>query len=42
MYHEMGKVFKSFDTWSIYMLTSNENFETYFNWIVKFKMIKRQ
>jgi putative N6-adenine-specific DNA methylase len=27
MYKEMGNAFKSLDTWSIYMLTSNENFE---------------
>jgi putative N6-adenine-specific DNA methylase len=27
MYKEMGEAFKSLDTWSIYMLTSNENFE---------------
>ncbi|MED4453769.1 THUMP domain-containing class I SAM-dependent RNA methyltransferase [Metabacillus fastidiosus] len=28
MYREMGKAFEPLDTWSIYMLTSNENFET--------------
>lgn len=27
MYHEMGQAFLPLDTWSIYMLTSNENFE---------------
>ncbi|WP_114745361.1 THUMP domain-containing class I SAM-dependent RNA methyltransferase [Falsibacillus pallidus] len=27
MYREMGEAFKKLDTWSIYMLTSNENFE---------------
>ncbi|AXP48730.1 MULTISPECIES: THUMP domain-containing class I SAM-dependent RNA methyltransferase [Bacillus] len=27
MYKEMGKAFEPLDTWSVYMLTSNENFE---------------
>ncbi|MCY9376412.1 class I SAM-dependent RNA methyltransferase [Bacillus sp. T17B1] len=27
MYKEMGQAFKPLDTWSVYMLTSNENFE---------------
>lgn len=27
MYREMGKTFQVLDTWSVYMLTSNENFE---------------
>ncbi|MDF0727882.1 class I SAM-dependent RNA methyltransferase [Cytobacillus sp. S13-E01] len=27
MYKEMGKAFSKLDTWSVYMLTSNENFE---------------
>ncbi|WP_433742774.1 THUMP domain-containing class I SAM-dependent RNA methyltransferase [Falsibacillus pallidus] len=27
MYREMGEAFSKLDTWSIYMLTSNENFE---------------
>jgi putative N6-adenine-specific DNA methylase len=27
MYQEMGKAFEPFDTWSIYILTSNEQFE---------------
>jgi putative N6-adenine-specific DNA methylase len=27
MYREMGQAFAPYDTWSIYMLTSNENFE---------------
>lgn len=27
MYRQMGKVFSSLDTWSIYMITSNERFE---------------
>ncbi|RBW69461.1 THUMP domain-containing class I SAM-dependent RNA methyltransferase [Bacillus taeanensis] len=27
MYRQMGKTFQSLDTWSVYMLTSNENFE---------------
>lgn len=30
MYREMGKVFEPLETWSIYMLTSNENFESLF------------
>lgn len=30
MYQEMGQAFKELDTWSIYMLTSDEEFETYF------------
>ncbi|KYG25562.1 THUMP domain-containing class I SAM-dependent RNA methyltransferase [Alkalihalobacillus trypoxylicola] len=28
MYKEMGQAFSSYDTWSVYMLTSNESFET--------------
>lgn len=27
MYRDMGQVFAPYDTWSVYMLTSNENFE---------------
>ena len=27
MYREMGKAFSKLDTWSVYMLTSNESFE---------------
>ena len=27
MYKEMGRAFESLDTWSVYMLTSNEQFE---------------
>lgn len=27
LYRKMGKVFKKLDTWSIYVITSNENFE---------------
>ncbi|GIN60795.1 methyltransferase [Robertmurraya siralis] len=27
MYHEMGQAFAPYDTWSVYMLTANENFE---------------
>lgn len=27
MYREMGQAFAPYDTWSVYMLTSNENFE---------------
>ncbi|WP_137743157.1 THUMP domain-containing class I SAM-dependent RNA methyltransferase [Robertmurraya siralis] len=27
MYHEMGQAFVPYDTWSVYMLTANENFE---------------
>ena len=27
MYQEMGKAFEKLDTWSVYMLTSHENFE---------------
>jgi len=30
MYREMGQAFSNLDTWSIYMLTSEEEFETYF------------
>ncbi|MBS4190983.1 class I SAM-dependent RNA methyltransferase [Bacillus sp. FJAT-49705] len=30
MYEEMGKTFSSLDTWSIYILTSNEEFEKYY------------
>lgn len=30
MYREMGKVFTPLETWSIYMLTSNEDFESLF------------
>ncbi|WP_338470045.1 class I SAM-dependent RNA methyltransferase [Niallia sp. XMNu-256] len=30
MYNEMGKTFEPLDTWSIYMLTSDEEFETHF------------
>ncbi|WP_071395544.1 THUMP domain-containing class I SAM-dependent RNA methyltransferase [Bacillus tuaregi] len=30
MYQEMGQTFASLDTWSIYMLTSEEEFETYY------------
>lgn len=30
MYHEMGLALTPFDTWSIYILTSNENFENCF------------
>jgi putative N6-adenine-specific DNA methylase len=27
MYQEMGKAFEKLDTWSVYMMTSHENFE---------------
>jgi putative N6-adenine-specific DNA methylase len=30
MYKEMGQAFTKLDTWSIYMLTSNENFEQFY------------
>ncbi len=30
MYKEMGQAFAPLDTWSIYMLTSNENFEQFY------------
>ncbi len=30
LYQEMGSIFKSLDTWSFYVLTSNEKFETLF------------
>ena len=30
MYHEMGQAFADLDTWSIYMLTSDEEFETHY------------
>jgi putative N6-adenine-specific DNA methylase len=30
MYKEMGQAFAKLDTWSIYMLTSNENFEQFY------------
>lgn len=30
MYREMGQAFSSLDTWSIYMLTSDEQFETFY------------
>lgn len=30
MYKEMGQTFADLDTWSIYMLTSDEEFETYY------------
>jgi putative N6-adenine-specific DNA methylase len=30
MYREMGKAFSSLDTWSIYILTSNEQFEEFY------------
>lgn len=30
MYKEMGQAFAKLDTWSIYMLTSNEDFEQYY------------
>lgn len=30
MYREMGQAFADLDTWSIYMLTSEEEFETYY------------
>jgi putative N6-adenine-specific DNA methylase len=30
MYREMGQAFAGLDTWSIYMLTSEEEFETYY------------
>lgn len=30
MYHEMGQAFADLDTWSIYILTSEEEFETYY------------
>lgn len=30
MYREMGEVFKALDTWSVYILTSNENFEQFY------------
>ncbi|NRD80524.1 class I SAM-dependent RNA methyltransferase [Bacillus sp. BRMEA1] len=30
MYHEMGQAFSKLDTWSIYILTSNEDFEKFY------------
>lgn len=30
MYKEMGQAFAKLDTWSVYMLTSNENFEQFY------------
>ena len=30
MYHEMGQAFADLDTWSIYILTSDEEFETHY------------
>lgn len=30
MYREMGQAFAGLDTWSVYMLTSNENFESHY------------
>jgi len=30
MYAEMGEAFSKLDTWSIYMLTSHEQFEQYY------------
>jgi putative N6-adenine-specific DNA methylase len=30
LYRNMGKIFKTFDTWSFYVLTSHPNFETLF------------
>lgn len=30
MYREMGQAFVPFDTWSVYILTSNENFEQFY------------
>ena len=30
MYSEMGQAFASFDTWSIYIFTSNEEFEKHY------------
>lgn len=31
LYQEMGRVFQNLDTWSLYILTSNEEFETLFS-----------
>jgi putative N6-adenine-specific DNA methylase len=30
MYHEMGQTFEDLDTWSVYILTSDEEFETHY------------
>lgn len=30
MYQEMGEVLRQYDTWSVYMLTSDENFEKFY------------
>jgi putative N6-adenine-specific DNA methylase len=30
MYKEMGEALRPYDTWSVYMLTSDENFEKFY------------